>query len=237
MLVGQGVTFRAAAACRGARTRAGGGAVRRAAAPDPFSAPCGRPRELRLQSNVVGIIAVAETATGDGARRPGNVVTSMSGRTIEIRRPSSGEARLLLCDALTYAERFEPDCVIDVGTLTGSSSSPSARTRAASSPTTTNWRRSLCRCGGESGDRVWRLPLWDDYLAARKPACRRCQPDGMRRRSDLGRLLPRPASPRPFPGRISTSPERHRSRAAAKASTGRPVPLLTNSSFGRARAA
>ena len=191
VLVGQGVTFRAGglpwrtnAEPEEARFDVSGagsvlGVMRTAA-------------KLRLKLNLVGILAVAETATGDGASRPGNVVTSMSGRTIEIL-DIGGEARLLLCDALTYAERFEPDCVIDVGTFTGACV-VALGTHASGLFVNDD------ELGGGARAMRWRIrrpglaaaALGRVSAAAGKPARRRCQPDGMRRRSDLGRVLPRP---------------------------------------------
>src|SRR5262245_63158163 len=73
---------------------------------------------LALPINVVGIVPAVENMPGGNASRPGDVVTSMSGQTIEILN-TDAEGRLVLCDALTYAERFAPDSVIDVATLTG----------------------------------------------------------------------------------------------------------------------
>jgi len=74
--------------------------------------------QLKLPINLVGIIPATENLPDGDANKPGDVVTSMSGQTIEILN-TDAEGRLILCDALTYAERFEPDAVVDIATLTG----------------------------------------------------------------------------------------------------------------------
>ncbi|UXH28449.1 hypothetical protein [Vibrio sp. J502] len=74
--------------------------------------------KLKLPLNVVGILAGCENMPGSNAYRPGDILTTMSGQTVEVLN-TDAEGRLVLCDALTYVERFEPDCVVDVATLTG----------------------------------------------------------------------------------------------------------------------
>ena len=103
---------------------------------------------LALPINVVGIVVAVENMPGGNALRPGDVVTSMSGQTIEVL-DTDAEGRLLLCDALTYAERFEPGCVIDVATLTGACVTALGTQAAGSSPMTTRSRRSCWKA--ESG--------------------------------------------------------------------------------------
>ena len=117
---------------------------------------------LGLPINVVGIVGAVENMPGGNATRPGDVVKSMAGLTIEILN-TDAEGRLVLCDALTYAERFEPECVIDIATLTG------ACVIALGSQTTGLFANNdalaeeLLECGTDAGDRAWRMPLFDEY--------------------------------------------------------------------------
>ncbi|MCE1875087.1 leucyl aminopeptidase, partial [Enterobacter hormaechei] len=74
--------------------------------------------KLNLPINVIGVLAGCENMPGSNAYRPGDILTTMSGQTVEVLN-TDAEGRLVLCDALTYVERFEPDCVVDVATLTG----------------------------------------------------------------------------------------------------------------------
>jgi leucyl aminopeptidase len=73
---------------------------------------------MKLPLNVIGVIPATENMPGGKATKPGDVITSMSGQTVEILN-TDAEGRLILCDALTYVERFDPDCVVDIATLTG----------------------------------------------------------------------------------------------------------------------
>ena len=118
--------------------------------------------ELDLPINVVGIIPSVENMPSGTATRPGDIITSLSGQTVEILN-TDAEGRLILCDALTYAERFKPDVVIDIATLTG------ACVVALGSPATgllgnnDALIQDLLKAGETSGDRAWQLPLWDEY--------------------------------------------------------------------------
>jgi leucyl aminopeptidase len=94
--------------------------------------------------------------------RPGDIVTSMSGQTIEILN-TDAEGRLILCDALTYAERFEPDTVIDVATLTGACVVALWRVASGLFANKDGLARDLLDAGNEANDRAWHMPLWDDY--------------------------------------------------------------------------
>ena len=101
------------------------------------------------------------------AVKPGDVVTSMSGQTIEILN-TDAEGRLILCDALTYAERFKPAVVVDVATLTGACViALGHHTRACSAPTTRSPRR-CSRPAGSALDPCWRMPLDEEYDEALK---------------------------------------------------------------------
>jgi leucyl aminopeptidase len=118
--------------------------------------------ELKLPINVVGIVPSCENMPDGAANKPGDIVTSMSGQTIEVLN-TDAEGRLILCDALTYSERYEPSAVIDIATLTGAcvialGKHPSGL--LSNNPTLTE---KLKEAGQRSGDRVWQLPLWEEY--------------------------------------------------------------------------
>jgi leucyl aminopeptidase len=117
---------------------------------------------LKLPLNVVGLIPTTENMPGGAATRPGDIVTSMSGQTIEILN-TDAEGRLILCDALTYAERFEPDCVVDVATLTGACVIALGAVASGLMANDDGLAAELLEAGQTSGDRAWQLPLWDDY--------------------------------------------------------------------------
>lgn len=118
--------------------------------------------ELQLPVNIVGIIPTVENMPDGIASRPGDVVTSMSGQTIEILN-TDAEGRLILCDALTYAEKFDPDVVIDIATLTGACIVALGAHPAGLLSNHNPLANDLLSAGQTSGDRCWQLPLWDDY--------------------------------------------------------------------------
>ena len=117
---------------------------------------------MALPINVVGLIPTTENMPGGGATKPGDVVTSMSGQTIEILN-TDAEGRLILCDALTYAERFKPACVIDIATLTGACVVALGKIPSGLLANDDELAAELLARGNESGDRAWQLPLWDEY--------------------------------------------------------------------------
>ncbi len=118
--------------------------------------------QMALPINLVGLIPATENMPGGGATKPGDVVTSMSGQTIEILN-TDAEGRLILCDALTYAERFKPDCVIDIATLTGACVIALGKIPSGLLANDDELAAELLERGNESGDRVWQLPLWEEY--------------------------------------------------------------------------
>ncbi len=118
--------------------------------------------ELALPINVVGVIAAAENLPSGRATKPGDVVTSMSGQTIEILN-TDAEGRLVLCDALTYAGRFEPAAVIDIATLTGACVVALGSHATGLYSNVDDFAEQLLACGREAADRAWQMPLWDDY--------------------------------------------------------------------------
>jgi leucyl aminopeptidase len=118
--------------------------------------------ELGLRLNVIGLVPACENMPGGAASRPGDIVTSMSGQTIEILN-TDAEGRLILADALTYAERFEPQAVVDVATLTGACVVALGHVCSGLFANKDNLARELRAAGAESWDRVWQMPLWEDY--------------------------------------------------------------------------
>jgi leucyl aminopeptidase len=117
---------------------------------------------LALPFNVVGIVTAHENMPGGNASRPGDVVKSMSGQTIEILN-TDAEGRLALCDALTYAERFLPACVIDIATLTGACVIALGAFTSGLFANDDELASELLESGADAGDRAWRLPLGDEY--------------------------------------------------------------------------
>lgn len=117
---------------------------------------------LNLPINLVGVVPSSENMPDGDANKPGDIVTSMAGKTIEVLN-TDAEGRLILCDALTYSERFEPAVVIDIATLTG------AIIVALGSKTTglmandQDLADDLLKAGHDSADKAWQLPLWDEY--------------------------------------------------------------------------
>jgi leucyl aminopeptidase len=118
--------------------------------------------ESKLPLNVVGLIPTTENMPGGRATRPGDVVKSMSGQTVEILN-TDAEGRLILCDALTYAERYEPAAVIDIATLTGACVIALGHVASGLFANDDALAQELLKAADEAHDRAWRMPLWDDY--------------------------------------------------------------------------
>jgi len=160
-LVGKGLTF-----------DAGGISIKPAAAMDEMKYDmCGGASvlgtiaacvELELPINVVGVVPSSENLPDGDANKPGDIVTSMSGQTIEVLN-TDAEGRLILCDALTYTERFEPAAVIDIATLTGACIIALGNQASGLLGNNDRLAEEITAAGEASNDRVWRLPLWDEY--------------------------------------------------------------------------
>jgi leucyl aminopeptidase len=118
--------------------------------------------ETKLPVNVIGIVPAVENMPAGNATKPGDVVTSMSGQTIEVLN-TDAEGRLILCDALTYAGRFDPDTVIDIATLTGAVIGALGKFTSGLLSNDDELADQLLISGTKSGDRAWRLPLWEEY--------------------------------------------------------------------------
>ena len=181
--------------------------------------------ELKPVMNVVGLIPSCENLLNGRAVKPGDVVTSMSGQTIEILN-TDAEGRLVLCDALTYAERFNPRAVIDIATLTGACVIALGGVRSGLFSTDDALAQALLAAGDASADLCWRLPLDDDYAQGLKTNF-----------ADVANVGGRPGgaiTAAKFLQRFTTKfAWAHLDIAgtawksgAAKGATGRPVPLL-----------
>ena len=117
---------------------------------------------MGLSINVVGVVPTVENMPGGEATRPGDIYTSMSGQTIEVLN-TDAEGRLILCDALTYSERFNPATVIDIATLTGACVIALGKHASGLLSNHGPLAKDILDAGENAGDRAWQLPLWDEY--------------------------------------------------------------------------
>jgi leucyl aminopeptidase len=120
---------------------------------------------MKLPLNVVGIVPAAENMPGGNATKPGDIVTTMSGRTVEILDTDS-EGRLALCDALTFARRFDPAAIVDIATLTGEIVKALGDVASGLFSNSDALAREVLQAGDRAWDRAWQMPLWDDYQDA-----------------------------------------------------------------------
>jgi leucyl aminopeptidase len=118
--------------------------------------------EMELPINIIGVIASAENMPSSNATKPGDIVTTLSGQTVEILN-TDAEGRLVLCDALTYVERFKPKTVVDIATLTGACIVALGHVASGLLTNDEELADEITLAGDYADDRVWRLPLWDDY--------------------------------------------------------------------------
>ena len=189
---------------------------------------------LKARVNLVGIVVATENMPSGRAVKPGDVVTSMSGQTIEILN-TDAEGRLILCDALTYAERFKPAAVVDIATLTGACVIALGHHRSGLFSPDDALAAELQAAGDAAFDPAWRLPLDDEYDEALKSNF-----------ADMGNVGGRAGGAvtaamflKRFAGKLRWAHLDIAGTAwksgAAKGATGRPVPLLTHFVLGRAR--
>ena len=122
---------------------------------------------MRLPLNVVGVIPATENMPGGHAIKPGDIVTTLSGQTIEILN-TDAEGRLILCDALTYVEKYKPVAVVDIATLTGAMVIALGHVASGLFANSDPLARELLQAGETAWDRAWHMPLWDDYQDALK---------------------------------------------------------------------
>jgi leucyl aminopeptidase len=118
--------------------------------------------ELRLPLHVVGLIPAVENMPDGKAVKPGDIATSASGQTVEILN-TDAEGRLILCDALTYARRFQPQAVVDIATLTGACVVALGHHHSGALGNDEDLVRDLVSAGLRADDRAWHLPLTDEY--------------------------------------------------------------------------
>ncbi|GAA6141011.1 leucyl aminopeptidase [Hydrogenophaga sp. 5NK40-0174] len=181
--------------------------------------------ELKPSVNVVGLIPTCENMPDGKAIKPGDVVTSMSGQTIEILN-TDAEGRLILCDALTYAARFKPACIVDIATLTGACVIALGSIRTGMYATTDALAQSLSDAGERSLDLCWRMPLDEAYA------------DGLKSNfADMANVADRKAGSVTAAKFLQKFVGEHEwahldiagsawNSGGAKGATGRPVPLL-----------
>lgn len=188
---------------------------------------------MKLPLNVVGVIPTTENMPGGNATRPGDVVTSMSGQTIEVLN-TDAEGRLILCDALTYSERFEPAAVIDIATLTGACVIALGHVTSGLFANDDKLANEVLAAGQTSWDRAWHMPVWEDYQEQLRSNF-----------ADMANIGGRPAgsiTAACFLGRFAKNFKwAHLDIAGTawksgreKGSTGRPVPLLAQFLMNRA---
>ena len=189
--------------------------------------------ELKLPLNVVGVLAGAENMPDGKAYRPGDILTSMSGQTIEVLN-TDAEGRLVLCDALTYAERFDPESVIDVATLTGACVVALGHHTTGLLANHNPLAHELLAAADLSGDKTWRLPLWDEYQEQLESPF-----------ADMTNVGGRPAGAITAAAFLSRFAKKYNwahldiagtawKSGKDKGATGRPVPLLTQFLLSRA---
>jgi leucyl aminopeptidase len=118
--------------------------------------------KMSLNLNVIAVIPSSENMPDGAASRPGDIVKSMAGLTIEILN-TDAEGRLILCDALTYAARFEPDTVIDIATLTGACVIALGGVASGLFSNQDALAKELADAGEYANDKAWHMPLWDEY--------------------------------------------------------------------------
>jgi len=181
--------------------------------------------ELKPAINVVGLIPSCENLISGGAVKPGDVVTSMSGQTIEILN-TDAEGRLVLCDALTYAERFKPRAVVDIATLTGACVVALGAVRSGLFSPDDSLASALISAGDRSTDLCWRMPLDDEYAEGLKSNFADVANVGGRAGGAVtaAKFLQRFAGKFPW-AHLDIAGSAWKS-GAAKGATGRPVPLL-----------
>jgi len=117
---------------------------------------------MKLPMNVIGVVPATENMPDGNAVKPGDIVTTMSGQTVEILN-TDAEGRLILCDALTYVEKYKPGAVVDIATLTGAMVISLGNVATGLFANSDPLARELLAAGDTAWDRAWHLPLWDDY--------------------------------------------------------------------------
>ena len=117
---------------------------------------------MRAPVNVIGVVPTCENMPDGAATRPGDIVTTMSGQTVEILN-TDAEGRLILCDALTYSERFAPEAVVDIATLTGACVIALGHVASGLFANDQKLADEILAAGDDAWDRAWQMPLWEEY--------------------------------------------------------------------------
>jgi len=189
---------------------------------------------LKAKVNLIGIIPSCENMLSGRAVKPGDVVTSMSGQTIEILN-TDAEGRLILCDALTYAERFKPAVVVDIATLTGACVIALGHHRSGLFSPDDALAAELLAAGEQALDPAWRMPMDEEYGEGLKTS----YADMANLGSRAGGAITAAMFLKRFTNRLRWAHLDIAGTAwksgAAKGATGRPVPLLTHFVLSRAQ--
>ncbi|MDE2367588.1 MAG: leucyl aminopeptidase [Burkholderiales bacterium] len=190
--------------------------------------------EMKAKVNLIGIIPSCENLPSGTAIKPGDVVTSLSGQTIEILN-TDAEGRLILCDALTYAERFKPALLVDIATLTGACVIALGAHRSGLFSNDDELAAELLAAGDAALDPAWRMPLDEEYDEALKSNFADMANVGSRAGGAItaAKFLQRYTAKQRW-AHLDIAGTAWKS-GAAKGSTGRPVPLLTHFVLGHAR--
>ncbi|MGP0592901.1 leucyl aminopeptidase [Nitrospira sp. T9] len=118
---------------------------------------------LKLPVNAIGLLPVTENMPGGRATKPGDILTMLSGKTVEVQN-TDAEGRLILADGLAYASRLKPACVIDIATLTGAAAVALGQFAIGMLGNDDTMKADLKKAGNQAGERVWEMPLWDEYF-------------------------------------------------------------------------
>ena len=191
--------------------------------------------QMQLALNVVGIIPTCENLPDGDANKPGDVVTSMSGQTIEILN-TDAEGRLVLCDALTYAERFEPQAVVDIATLTGACVIALGHHASGLFSNNDALAREIMHAADASHDRAWHMPLWPDYQEQLKSNFADMANIGGRAGGSITAACFLSRYTKKYDWAHLDIAGTAWKSGAEKGATGRPVPLLTHFLMKRAKA-
>ena len=193
--------------------------------------------ELQLPINLVGLLACAENMPSGNATRPGDIVTTMSGQTVEILN-TDAEGRLVLCDTLTYAERFKPRAVIDVATLTGACIVALGSNTSGLLGNNDELLQQVLGAGQKADDRAWQLPLFDEYQEQLDSPFADIANIGGPKAGTITAacFLSRFAKAYPW-AHLDVAGTAWTSGGKEKGATGRPVPLLTQYLLDRAEQA
>ncbi|WP_374243225.1 leucyl aminopeptidase [Zoogloea sp.] len=189
--------------------------------------------QMALPINVVGLVPTTENMPGGAATKPGDIVTSMSGQTIEVLN-TDAEGRLILCDALTYAERFDPVAVIDVATLTGACIIALGNLTSGLLANDDALAAELLASGQAAGDKAWQLPLWDEYQDMLKSNFADIPNIGSKGAGTITAACFLARFTKAYKWAHLDIAGTAWKSGADKGATGRPVPLLTQFLIGRA---